>query len=463
MSIFAGRATPQTRMRTWTLHAAIIEQKMNAHAEEARHDYFEHLYVLRDDDRRMVQLWAGNHPLHSSENSKTQVEGGAALVLSQDTHFGHVVALIYPYEQLPNSVKPIIWGIFDSPSDVTTGKWLTRIFADFATCCRASSVVDETAFTSDRLRMRWLTVRGKILTLRGRFRLTTKTIKARKSWTKRIVAGIIATITVLGFVTTLPSNLATLSGYSLPALWALWQAPSTEKTQATELGPQSLELRSKKEDSPEGVPGAPISTLTSPSSRSNTMPVITGWYTFCPSSDDQGSTKLLDFLYDVRANAGQVAFFDVQVGIDCVLSSEPDYGAPFYRIEDPGFVSYFMRIPLLDRENLAEAKQWISGNRDPAILHAMQSDNGSAIAIHNGDDSRNPLSRFQPHVEGSADVLFGPYLIKESNDDDAITFDLNASFLDSEGLHHATAIAKKLRTARTAGTTSSSPTVEQIR
>lgn len=463
MSIFAGRATPQTRLRAWPLHAAIIKQKMNAHAEDARHDYFEHLYVLHDDDRRMVQLWAGNHPFLSSKDSKTQVEGDAALVLSQDIHFGHVVALIYPYEQSQSSVKPILWGIFDSPSDVTTGEWLTHIFSDFATCCRASSIVDKTAFTSDLLRMRWLTVRGKIVMLRGRFRITATTIKARKSRAKRIVGAILVALGMLGLITTLPSNLATLSGYSLPAIWALWQAPSLEKSQATEPTPQSLELRSKKKDSLEVVPDAPVSTLTSTSPSSVVMPVITGWYTFCPSAEDRENPKLLDFLYDVRANTGQVAFFNVQVSIDCVLSSEPDYRAPFYRIEDPGVVSYFMRIPLLDRENLAESKRWISGDRDPVILHAMQSDNGSTIAIHSGDDSRNPLSRFQPHVEGSVDVLFGPYSIKESNDDDAITFDLNAPFLDSEGLKHATAIAKELKTVRAVDAVSPLPAVVTVK
>ena len=114
-------------------------------------------------------------------------------------------------------------------------------------------------------------------------------------------------------------------------------------------------------------------------------------------------------------------------------------------------MNYLMRVPLVDKGNLTESKQWISGERNPATLWEMYSDNGSAIAIHNGDDSRNPLSRFQPHVEGMTDILFGPYSIKESYDDDAITFDLNASFLDRTALQQATAIAKELRNVRAVG------------
>lgn len=137
------------------------------------------------------------------------------------------------------------------------------------------------------------------------------------------------------------------------------------------------------------------------------MPVISGWYTFCPTAADQGSPKLLDLLYDVRANAGKVAFFDIQVDIDCVLGRQPDYDAAFSRLEDADEVIYLLRVSLVMDGDPVTPRQWISGKRDPSVLRTMYSDNGSAIAIHNGNDSRNPLSRFQPHVEGSNDILFG--------------------------------------------------------
>ena len=94
MSIFVGQQTPQTRLRIWAQYAPAIEQHMRAAAEEARHDYFEYLYVHRDDSRRTIQLFAGNHPIPSNDDGSPQTEGGAALVLSQDTQFGHVAALI---------------------------------------------------------------------------------------------------------------------------------------------------------------------------------------------------------------------------------------------------------------------------------------------------------------------------------------------------------------------------------
>ncbi|WP_432735560.1 hypothetical protein [Ralstonia solanacearum] len=119
-------------------------------------------------------------------------------------------------------------------------------------------------------------------------------------------------------------------------------------------------------------------------------------------------------------------------------------------------MSYFLRVPSVMADDLASARKWIDGDRDSSALHAMYSDNGSMIAMHSENDSRNPLSRFQPHVEGSADILFGPYAIKESSDDDAITLDLNAPFLDTAALRQATAIADRLRGARPLPASSSS-------
>ncbi len=177
------------------------------------------------------------------------------------------------------------------------------------------------------------------------------------------------------------------------------------------------------------------------------MPIISGWYTFCPSSGGESNLKLLDFLYDVRANAGKVAFFDVQIDIDCVLNSNPDYRATFNRVEEGGDVHYFMQVPLI-QDGVGEAGKWISGDRDHSILRDMYSDNGSAIAIHKGDDSRNLVSRFQPHVEGSNDILFGPYAIKESSDDDAITFDLNAPFLEAAASQQAAEISRETHNSR---------------
>lgn len=455
MSIFVGRQTPQTRLRIWAKNAPVIEQHMRAAAEEARHDYFEYLYVHRDDDRRTIQLVAGNHPIPANDDGSLQMEGGAALVLSQDTQVGHVAVLIYPYETSGRAGKPLFWGFFDSPADAIAGKWLDRAVHDFARCCRASSVVDQTAYHSDRLRMRWLKLRSWALCLRGRLPGGPKMICTKPSWGRRIIAGVIVALTTLTALLNLPSMVATLSGYTVPRLWALlYQDPTVDS--APPSGSQVSGSRTAN-NPPKAIPSQADPSIT-PAVAGVEMPVISGWYTFCPTAADQGSSpKLLDFLYDVRAHAGKVAFFDVQVDIDCVFGKQPDYEATFSRLDEAGEVLYLMRVPLIMDGDLVTPQQWLSGKRDPSALRSMYSDNGSAIAIHNGNDSRNPISRFQPHVEGSNDILFGPYAIKESSDDAAITFDLNASFLDSAALQQATIIAEELRAARALPTTLNSP------
>lgn len=416
---------------------------MQETVDAAQDEYFEFIYVLRDDNQRRIQLSVGNHPTGLNEDGSYQSEGGAALVFSQEEKFGLVVALIYLYETSPNSVKPIVWGVFDSPADAAATDWFNRVILDFSRCCRASSLVDTTVIRSDRRRMQWLVLRSKILQMRGKFRVTTKVISSKPSWIRRVVRIGAALIGVLSFA----SVIATLSGVTVPGLWAMFQqSPPSNATPppiaSQQLAPVAVSASalSPNQEQP------PPSTL--PAVASVDMPVISGRYTFCPSADDQGNPKLLDFLYDVRTHASKVAFFDVQIGIDCVLNSELDYRAPFSRTEAPGGVNYFMQIPLLPNNNPGKAQQWISGERSLSVLRTLASDNGSMIAIHNGNDSRNLLSRFQPHVEGSTDILFGPYSIKESYDDDAITVNLDAPFLDSASHKRAAEIAKELSTAQ---------------
>ncbi|XVK67400.1 hypothetical protein SNM25_10015 [Ralstonia solanacearum] len=281
-------------------------------------------------------------------------------------------------------------------------------------------------------------------------------IRAKPSWIRRAATAVVLACTTLAAILNLPSMLSTLSGYSVPALWAMWH-PKPSASGATPLTPQAPAPASSSEV------GGPLKTTptlagvaTAPETAGVEMPVISGRYTFCPATAGVGSSKLLNLLYDVRANAGKVAFFDLQVSIDCVVGRQSAYEARFSRLEGEGGVSYFLRVPSVMADDLASARKWIDGDRDSSALHAMYSDNGSMIAMHSENDSRNPLSRFQPHVEGSADILFGPYAIKESSDDDAITLDLNAPFLDTAALRQATAIADRLRGARPLPASSSS-------
>jgi len=130
-------------------------------------------------------------------------------------------ALIFPYETSLGAGKPIFWGFFDSPADAIAGKWLDRAVHDFARCCRASSIVDQTAYPSDRLRMRWLKFRSWALCFRGRFPGGTKLICAKPSWGRRIIAGIFVVLPTVTALLNLPSMVATLSDYTVPRLWAL--------------------------------------------------------------------------------------------------------------------------------------------------------------------------------------------------------------------------------------------------
>ncbi|WP_197035017.1 hypothetical protein [Herbaspirillum sp. RV1423] len=446
MSIFVGRKTLQTRLRTWAQYAPVIEEHMHAAAEEARHDYFEYLYVHRDDGRRTVQLSAGNHPVSTNQDGSLQVEGGAALVLSQDNLFGHVAAFIYLYETDGKAKKPILWGVFDSPEDAAIGKWLNQAVLDFARCCRASSTVDLTAYRSDRIRMRWLQFRSRSLQVRGRLRFCTKLIRATRPWWQRIWVKMLAVIALLTFVTSLPSNLSTLSGYSLPSLWEKWHGSLVANGTSLPQQPVSPHVASAAQETPSGT--KPQTKEPSLAPESNPMPIISGWYTFCPSDTSQANKKLLNFLYDVRAYAGKVVFFDVQVNIDCVLGKRPTYDEVFNRLEESsalGEVRYLFNVPLVKKGDLVTPRRWIDGERSPVIFYDMYSDNGSEIVMHNRNDSRNPLSHFQPHVEGSNDILFGPYSVKSSSDDAIITFDLDAVFLDSASLLQATTVANRLR------------------
>jgi hypothetical protein len=310
-------------MGIWAQHAPAIETHMRNEAEKARYDYFEYLYVHRDDKLRAIQLFAGNHPIATNADGSFQTEGGAALVLSQDTTFGHVAALIYPYETAQGQAKPILWGVFDSPADAVAGDWLDRAVHDFARCCRASSAVDPTVYRSDHIRMRYLQFRAWILRLRGRLPGCTKLIRAKPSWVRRILLASGAVLAALTYFSSLPSNLSTLSGYSAPALWDAWHAKPS---------PSGAVVPAKQNMHPAKAAAASSSQLVERVKSIGVnvvpeiapMPVISGWYTFCPTEGGKANPKLLDLLYDVRTNAGKVAFFDVQVDIDCVLGRQPD-------------------------------------------------------------------------------------------------------------------------------------------
>ena len=316
MSIFVGKQTPVTRLRAWVQHAADMEQRLNSAAKGA-HDYFEFLYVFRDDNARTVQLFAGKHPIGTSDRGKLLVEGGAAFVVSQDQNSGHVVVLIYPYQREENPSRPIHWGWFNGPGDVSAGNWLNDAVHDFARCCRASSVIDPTVTAADRRRMRWLQLRSRWLLIRARAP-GMKLISAQPSLLRQVWRLTVYASAALTTILALPSAISTLSGVTVPSLLKSWQSNAPANS-----APASVSVALQSND-PNPV-GAPTGTIAhgQRAPASIDMPIISGEYTFCANAEDSANQKLMNLLYDVRAHAGKIAFFNVRVRIDCVLLIRP--------------------------------------------------------------------------------------------------------------------------------------------
>lgn len=441
MSIFVGRPTPTHRLGEWARYAPSIEQRLKAVAKDG-HDYFEFLYVHRDDQARTVQLFAGRHPTGTNDRGQLLIEGGAALVVSQDSSAGFAVVMIFPYEPEGQRAEPIHWAWFDGPESIAKGKWLDDAVVDFARCCRASSVVDTTVTTADYLRLHWLRLQSSWILLRARAP-GMKLISWKPSLLQRLWRWIVITFAALATVLAVPSALSTLWGITVPSLLNSRSekpptgspAPASETVAAQPVAPFL-----DSQTAPGPVESVPTTLIE--------MPVISGEYTFCKDAGDTADQKLLNLLHDVRAQAGKIAFLNVRIRIDCVIGSEPDYDVPFRRSQDGNVVGYAFRLPTIAGREVEMAQLWLDGGRKPEALRAMYSDNGSWIVIHNADDGRNPLSRFQPHVEGMVDVLFGPYAIKASEDDAAVTFDLHAPSLDSAALQQAKNIADELRQSK---------------
>lgn len=436
MSIFVGRQTPSTRLRAWVGHASEIEQRLQSKVKSAG-DYFEYLYVTRDDQHRTVQLFAGRHPIGTTDRGKLLVEGGAALVVSQDAASGNVYVLIYPYERDHKASQPIHWAWFDGPEDVLADSWLDQAAQDFAICCRASSIVDPTVKKADRIRMGWLQLKSRWMLLLIRFpgmaNLCFKPTIWGRLW--KIIAVLTAgTVGILAF----SSSISTLSGITVPMFLKSWNANDSTNSASSTIAPPSNPA------TPASAPVGPI-PITQSAPESGDMPIISGDYTFCTHTKDAASQKLLSLLYDVRSNAGKIAFFNVRIRVDCVLGSKQTEQKIFRRSQEDATVGYSFDVPLIPQGDTGKAKVWLDGERSPETLRAMYSDNGSAILVHRKEEGRNPLSRFQPHVEGQVDILFGPYAIKASEDDDALSYDLYAPTLDSAALQRASAVATHLR------------------
>jgi len=159
------------KMLNWNVHVEKVGQHFGAICEHAKKQaFFEFLYVSRDNEHRQIQLFAGKHPIGSSEvtrdafgreiSCRLHTEHGAALVLSQST-LGEITVILYPFksEKLSRIQPHIIWAIFSDPTKITDAV-LKSATQDFFRYMRVSSALFSES-SLDRLRIQYLEFRGK--------------------------------------------------------------------------------------------------------------------------------------------------------------------------------------------------------------------------------------------------------------------------------------------------------------
>lgn len=374
------------RMLNWTVVLVDhLQQKFAAAAVRGIVAAFrENLYVQPDLDRRSLTLAAGNHPVGNSlKGSGLAVEGGAALTVSQAVD-GSVAVFLYPFksELMRRKEDNILWALFKGPDDVTK-RTIDRAIADAARYWRVSSALDGGS-RPDRLRVDYLVLRAQL-----------REAIARRSWIGKLVKIGVSLVAVISFL----SAIATLAGTSVPQLWSRMH-PSADAG----------------------------------------MPVTAGWYTFCPQDGTGASPKLLDLLYDIRQNAGKVAFFDVQVDVACVMGTAFDPAAAVSRKAEERSLTYSFGPGQAGQNDT-------DGERPPMRPGQLVAENGAFVTVLDDRDVRNALTRLGINAEGVDDELYGPYLIKADGEDAALTLTLSAPTLDSTMQDAATAIAAQRRAA----------------
>jgi hypothetical protein len=159
------------KMINWHVQVDKIEKKFATICAQAKEQgFFENLYVSRDDKHRQIQLFAGKHPVGTSEPTydrygkkagcKLHAEGGAALVVSQASS-GNVAVILYPFssENHYRHVQSIILRIYRSPDQVTDAV-LDAAIKDFFTYMRVSSTLFSKGLAA-RIRVQYLESRSK--------------------------------------------------------------------------------------------------------------------------------------------------------------------------------------------------------------------------------------------------------------------------------------------------------------
>lgn len=399
-----------SRMQKWQVDlAGRLEAKFDAAIQAAQKaGHFAQLYSRRDDNMRSVELFFGAHPVGISLKDKsTAIEGGAALVFSQAVN-GSVGVFLYPYksERMRRTETHITWKIFGGPEDVTD-RQIDAAIADFWRYSRVSSCLDGGSWF-DQFLIRKLVKKSQTFNPPQDGQPEVKA----GGWFQRLVSSQLAQL--IGLL----SALATLAGVTVPQLWTHWHQP--DPAVAAKLS----------------VPTSPRSHhATAEKARPQVRPamsVIEGHYTLCPNSaPSSDSTRWLNFLYDVDANAGKTVFLRVSVHVECLVGKS-DLERSLGRKVEEGKIEYsFRELPLFAKSQQKYIAGLLDGPRDIKRLTAIIPDNGAYISVRGDQEGRNAYSRLQINAEGLDDVIYGPFLIKKGGEDGFVTFELSPPILDN--------------------------------
>ncbi|KVT98499.1 hypothetical protein WK60_00120 [Burkholderia ubonensis] len=422
MTLFTTRTAELSRYRriNWDVEIAPrLEARFRQTAAHAKAtDFYENLYVEANRNRRTVQLFLGQHPVGVSlDRREFDMESGAALVASQHVG-GSVAILLYPYksEAAQRMEKLIVWRIFDDPLDITPAV-IDQAIRDFASYWRVSSALDGGS-RSDRRRIDRLIRRDEFQSLQNVSKQLDMEGSISAEHTKHSMNNLVAKL-----VQWWPLSLFGLFGVFVTVIGG-WQ-PFVDQLEKW---------------------WHPHVSRVDQSTSISGMPVIAGYYTFCPNDPVVGSQpdpKLLNFLYDIRQAAGKLAFLDVRINVACMLPPQHTDGGenrPFDRTMRGGAVEYSYHVPVFDRANPKAVREWLSGTRDPNKLNDLYADNGTFVTVQGDREGRNAITRLTPNAEGEDDIIYGPYLIKAGGEDAFMTLDLTAPQMDSAMQAAATAI-----------------------
>lgn len=413
MQPFPRRTADLRRYKLINWQVVVIERvehllrAVAAQAETAGHH--ERLYVSQVRPNRSIQLFFGQHPVGTVPGGKgLAIEHGATLVLSQGPT-GAIAVFLYPYESEVShrQEKLIVWGVFDDPLEITE-RLLKRAIADFTSYARVSSVLDG-GTPADRRRVNRLLRRdhfqskAKVDAAKRAEEEACEREEKHPTWGARLANCLpIVLFSIIGTIVTVVSG---------------WQ-PSVDQLRKWQ--------------------GYTVST--SGQMPDATMPVITGWYTFCPQDDSGASPRLLNLLYDIGQNVGKVAFFDVQVQVDCVMGTASGPPAPIARTVEEYSLTYRF-------DPVSTSRTALDGGRASANLDRFLPDNGTLVSVRDDRDGHNALTSLGINLEGVNDALYGPYLIKARGEDASLSLELSAPALDTAMQAAASTIAQQRRAA----------------